>query len=123
VSVDAIQYIIREAGVAAGLGDAIHPHMLRHGAGYALINDGVDVRLVQAARRYRRRGWRVSGCGRMASHAINAFEGGQYMSGTEKPHELRSMVVDLQKRVAKLEAELTRLIEENKVLREQASKR
>ena len=59
----------------------------------------------------------------MASHAINAFEGGQYMSGTEKPHELRSMVVDLQKRVAKLEAELTRLIGENKVLREQASKR
>ena len=30
-----------------GVGDAIHPHMLRHGAGYALINDGVDVRLVQ----------------------------------------------------------------------------
>ena len=29
------------------MGDAIHPHMLRHGAGYALINDGVDVRLVQ----------------------------------------------------------------------------
>ena len=22
------------------MGDAIHPHMLRHGAGYALINDG-----------------------------------------------------------------------------------
>ena len=29
------------------MGDAIHLHMLRHGAGYALINDGVDVRLVQ----------------------------------------------------------------------------
>jgi integrase len=25
----------------------LHPHMLRHAAGYALINDGVDVRLVQ----------------------------------------------------------------------------
>jgi integrase len=47
LSVDAMQYIVREAGVLAGLGDAIHPHMLRHGAGYALINDGVDVRLVQ----------------------------------------------------------------------------
>jgi hypothetical protein len=47
LSVDSRQYIVREAGVAAGLGDAIHPHMLRHGAGYALINDGVDVRLVQ----------------------------------------------------------------------------
>jgi type 1 fimbriae regulatory protein FimB len=29
------------------MGDAIHLHMLRHGAGYALINDCVDVRLVQ----------------------------------------------------------------------------
>jgi integrase len=47
LSVDAMQYIVREAGKQAGLGDAIHPHMLRHGAGYALINDGVDVRLVQ----------------------------------------------------------------------------
>jgi integrase len=47
LSVDAMQYIVRGAGEAAGTGDAIHPHMLRHGAGYALINDGVDVRLVQ----------------------------------------------------------------------------
>src|SRR5580692_4020109 len=47
LSVDAMQYIVREAGMAAGLGDTVHPHMLRHGAGYALINDGVDVRLVQ----------------------------------------------------------------------------
>jgi site-specific recombinase XerD len=29
------------------MGDAIHLHMRQHGAGYALINDGVDVRLVQ----------------------------------------------------------------------------
>jgi integrase len=47
LSVDSMQYIVRAAGVLAGLGDEIHPHMLRHGAGYALINDGVDVRLVQ----------------------------------------------------------------------------
>jgi integrase len=47
LSVDAMQYIVREAGALAGLGEALHPHMLRHGAGYALINDGVDVRLVQ----------------------------------------------------------------------------
>ncbi|HEY2403564.1 MAG TPA: site-specific integrase, partial [Steroidobacteraceae bacterium] len=47
LSVDAMQHIVRVAGQAAGLGDAIHPHMLRHGAGSALINDGVDVRLVQ----------------------------------------------------------------------------
>jgi site-specific recombinase XerD len=38
---------VREAGKLAELGDELHPHMLRHGAGYALINDGVDVRLVQ----------------------------------------------------------------------------
>ena len=47
LSVDAMQDIVREAGKLAGLGDELHPHMLRHGAGYALINDGVDVRLVQ----------------------------------------------------------------------------
>ena len=33
--------------MAASLGDEIHPHILLHGAGYASINDGVDVRLVQ----------------------------------------------------------------------------
>src|ERR1700722_19910908 len=47
LSVDAMQYIVREGGMLAELGDVLHPHMLRHGAGYALINDGVDVRLVQ----------------------------------------------------------------------------
>jgi site-specific recombinase XerD len=41
LSVDAMQYIVSAAGEAAGMGDANHPHMLRHGAGYALINDGV----------------------------------------------------------------------------------
>jgi integrase len=47
LSVDALQYICREAGKLAGLGDAVHPHQLRHAAGYALINGGTDVRLVQ----------------------------------------------------------------------------
>jgi integrase len=37
LSVDAMQYIVREPGKLAGLGDELHPHMLRHGAGYALI--------------------------------------------------------------------------------------
>ena len=32
-------HIVREAGKLAGLGDELRPHMLRHGAGYALIND------------------------------------------------------------------------------------
>ena len=44
---NSMQYIVRAAGETAGLGDFVHPHMLRHGAGYALINDGIDVRLVQ----------------------------------------------------------------------------
>jgi site-specific recombinase XerD len=47
LSVDTMQYIVLEAGKLAGLGDELYPHMLRHRAGYALINDGVDVRLVQ----------------------------------------------------------------------------
>jgi integrase len=47
LSVDALQYIVREAGEAAGLDVSAHPHMLRHAAGYCLINQGNDVRLVQ----------------------------------------------------------------------------
>lgn len=47
LSVDSLQYIVREAGKAAGLGDAVNPHALRHGAGYSLINQGAGVRFVQ----------------------------------------------------------------------------
>jgi type 1 fimbriae regulatory protein FimE len=47
MSVDALQYIVRAAGRLAGLDVEAHPHMLRHAAGYCLINEGVDVRLVQ----------------------------------------------------------------------------
>jgi type 1 fimbriae regulatory protein FimB len=46
-SVDALQYIVREAGRAARLDAEVHPHMLRHAAGYALANEGVDTRLIQ----------------------------------------------------------------------------
>jgi site-specific recombinase XerD len=39
--------IVQEAGKVAGLGH-VHPHMLRHAAGYELINkDDVDVRTIQ----------------------------------------------------------------------------
>jgi type 1 fimbriae regulatory protein FimB len=38
---------VAEAGKVAKLAVPAHPHMLRHAAGYALINDEVDVRLVQ----------------------------------------------------------------------------
>lgn len=35
------------AGTAAGLQFPIHPHMLRHAAGYKLANDGQDTRAIQ----------------------------------------------------------------------------
>jgi integrase len=47
LSVDSLQRIVREAGQAAGLDVEAHPHMLRHAAGYYLINEGYDVRVVQ----------------------------------------------------------------------------
>jgi site-specific recombinase XerD len=47
LSVGTVEYIVREAGRVAKLDVVPHPHMLRHAAGYALINDDVDVRLVQ----------------------------------------------------------------------------
>ena len=47
-SVRALQYIVGEAGKQAGLPEELcHPHALRHAAGYALINNDIDVRLVQ----------------------------------------------------------------------------
>lgn len=40
--------MIREVAAAAGLGHLeLHPHMLRHSCGYALINKKVDVRVIQ----------------------------------------------------------------------------
>jgi integrase len=47
LSVDALQYIAREAGRLANLDLPVHPHMLRHAAGYCLANQGVDTRLIQ----------------------------------------------------------------------------
>ena len=47
-SVSAFQRLIGRAGEAAGLGFAVHPHMLRHACGYALANKGVDTRTLQA---------------------------------------------------------------------------
>jgi type 1 fimbriae regulatory protein FimB/type 1 fimbriae regulatory protein FimE len=40
--------LVQRAGEAAKLGFAVHPHMLRHAAGYKLANDGVDTRSLQA---------------------------------------------------------------------------
>jgi type 1 fimbriae regulatory protein FimB len=47
LSVDSLQRIVKEAGQAAGFEMQIHPHMLRHAAGYYLINEGYDVRVAQ----------------------------------------------------------------------------
>jgi type 1 fimbriae regulatory protein FimB len=43
----AFNYLVRVAGERAALGFAVHPHMLRHGCGYALANCGYDLRIIQ----------------------------------------------------------------------------
>jgi integrase len=40
--------MVERAGIEAGLGFKVHPHMLRHGCGYALANRGHDTRALQA---------------------------------------------------------------------------
>ena len=40
-------HAIRGYGEAAGLAVTAHPHMLRHGCGYALADQGADTRLIQ----------------------------------------------------------------------------
>jgi integrase len=42
-----INYMVRMAAERAGLAFSVHPHMLRHGCGYALANRGYDLRLIQ----------------------------------------------------------------------------
>lgn len=44
---DTLAYIMHKAGKAVGLGDHVHPHMLRQAAGYSMVNQGVDLRLIQ----------------------------------------------------------------------------
>lgn len=45
---DTVAHILRRAAEAAGIAVHVHPHMLRHAAGYMLANTGTDVRLIQA---------------------------------------------------------------------------
>jgi type 1 fimbriae regulatory protein FimB/type 1 fimbriae regulatory protein FimE len=45
---DAMNRHIKRIGKKAGLSFPIHAHMLRHSCGYALINNGGDVRAIQA---------------------------------------------------------------------------
>jgi site-specific recombinase XerD len=48
ISRQVVWRMIREAGIRAGLGNSVHPHMLKHATGYSLINRGHDLRLIQA---------------------------------------------------------------------------
>jgi site-specific recombinase XerD len=47
-STDGLAHMIQRAGSEAKLGFKAHPHMLRHGCGYALANKGHDTRALQA---------------------------------------------------------------------------
>jgi len=47
LTASSIRKIIARAGMAAKIGLPIHPHMLRHAAGYKLANDGQDTRAIQ----------------------------------------------------------------------------
>lgn len=40
--------ILQQAGIGAGFDFPVHTHMLRHSTGYALVNKGVNLRVVQA---------------------------------------------------------------------------
>lgn len=42
-----VRKMIARAGQVAGLPFPVHPHMLRHAAGYKLANDGQDTRAIQ----------------------------------------------------------------------------
>lgn len=44
---NAIYYLVRRAGEAAGLSAPLYPHLLRKSAGYKLVKEGHDVRLIQ----------------------------------------------------------------------------
>ena len=42
-----VRKMVARAGINAGIDFPIHPHMLRHSAGYKLANDGQDTRSIQ----------------------------------------------------------------------------
>ena len=47
LSVAGYQRMVARAGEAARFGFLVHSHMLRHGCGYKLANDGQDTRAIQ----------------------------------------------------------------------------
>jgi integrase len=42
-----VRKLVARAGLKAGIGFPVHPHMLRHGCGFKLANDGHDTRAIQ----------------------------------------------------------------------------
>jgi hypothetical protein len=46
MSTDAVEYMLKRAPQAAGL-PHVHPHMLRHGCGYQLVNQGTNTASIQ----------------------------------------------------------------------------
>ena len=42
-----VRKLVKRAGERAEIGFPIHPHMLRHSAGYKLANNGQDTRAIQ----------------------------------------------------------------------------
>lgn len=47
MTTSAVRKLVTRAGEEAELGFPVHPHMLRHAAGYKLANDGHDTRAIQ----------------------------------------------------------------------------
>ena len=47
ITTSTVRKMVQRAGELAGLGSAVHPHMLRHSTGYNLANDGHDTRAIQ----------------------------------------------------------------------------
>jgi site-specific recombinase XerD len=44
---DAVRKIVARAGRVAGFTFPVHPHMLRHGCGYRMVNDGDHLAVIQ----------------------------------------------------------------------------
>jgi len=47
ITASTVRKMVARAGVQAGMGMPIHPHMLRHSLGFKLVNDGQDTRSIQ----------------------------------------------------------------------------
>lgn len=43
-----VRKMVAWSGEDAGIGLPVHPHVLRHAAGFCLTNNGVDTRTIQA---------------------------------------------------------------------------